>query len=60
MDALPSEKELISTSQAAVGVDYCNKLFALERDFAELSPEERYAERLKQSKPVLDAFYAWL
>ncbi len=46
-------------SSAAQGLAYCDRLFALEKEFAELTPEERYEQRLKQEKPVLDAFSAW-
>lgn len=45
-------------SSAAQGLAYCEKLFALETQFAELSPEERYEKRLEQEKPVLDAMLA--
>lgn len=41
------------------GVAYCNALFALERAFAELTPEERRMERLEKSKPIADEFFAW-
>jgi hypothetical protein len=60
VDALPDDEELLKTSQAAVGVEYCNRLFKLEREFAALNPEERHAKRQEQSKPVLDGFFAWL
>ncbi len=60
VEALPNDKTLLPTSQAAVGVEYCNKLFELEREFASLSAEERYAKRLAESKPVLDAFFVWV
>ena len=46
-------------SSAKVGLDYCNQLFALEREFAQLSPSERFEQRMKQSKPVAEAFFAW-
>jgi hypothetical protein len=70
VDALPQDKELLSTSAAAKGVEYCNKLFLLERKYSgedekgkriaePLMPEQRYQERQKQSKPVLDEFFAW-
>ena len=42
------------------GVDYCNRLFAIERGLKEKSAQERYAGREKQSGPVLDAFLTWL
>jgi len=41
------------------GVAYINCLFDLERQFFELSPQERYEKRLKNSKPVADAFFTW-
>lgn len=42
------------------GLEYCNKLFELEHNFAQMTAEERYVKRLEQSKPVLEAFSAWL
>lgn len=45
---------------ATEGLNFCNLLFAVERKLKELSPEERFKERLKQSKPILDAFLSWL
>ena len=41
------------------GKRYCDRLFELEREFASLTPEERYIKRQEHSKPVLDEFYAW-
>ena len=38
---------------------YCTLLFQIEEGLAELPPEERYEQRLKQAKPVLDAMLAW-
>jgi hypothetical protein len=32
----------------------------LEREFAELTPEERYIKRQELSKPLVDEFFAWL
>ncbi len=71
VDALPSDKSLLPTSYAAKGVEYCNRLFLLERKYSDedekgnriaepLTPEERHNARQAQSKPVIDAFFAWL
>ncbi len=49
-----------SPSAARQGLEYCNKLFAVERGFRDATPEQRYQGRLEQSRPVLDAFLAWL
>jgi hypothetical protein len=35
-------------------------LFALERDFAELTAEERFEKRRELSRPVFDEFYKWV
>jgi len=47
-------------SDAEKGVAYINYLFKLERKFADLSPEERYEKRLEKSKPIAEAFFAWV
>lgn len=39
---------------------YCDRLFALEQDFSELSQEERYARRQSESEPLMDEFFSWL
>ena len=46
-------------SPAKIGLDFCNKLFALERKFADMPPDERLISRLKLSKPVAEALFAW-
>ena len=45
---------------ATEGLNFCNQLFAVERKLKDLNPKDRYEERLKQSKPILDAFLSWL
>ena len=45
---------------ASVGLDYCNRLFAIERQLKYVSDKERYEKRLEKSKPLLDEFYIWL
>ena len=58
-EALPKGADMIG-SKAAVGFDYCNQLFGLEDEWAELPADERYEKRLQQSKPILDEFWKWL
>ena len=43
-----------------IGFEYCNKLFEIERNIKELSPEEKFEKRQELSKPVLDEFLTWL
>ena len=42
------------------GLKFCNELFDIERKLKDLGPQERYEQRLLHSKPVLEAFLAWL
>lgn len=49
-----------SGSIAMIGKKFCDKLFSLERDFAELTAEEKFRKRQESSKPVFDEFYKWL
>ena len=57
MKSLPKGKA--NGSSAAKGLAYCDLLFKLEDSWADLTPEERYNQRLGQAKPVLDAMSAW-
>ena len=54
-----AEKDL-STSAAYIGKKYCDKLFSIEADIKNLTSENRYNERLKRSRPVMDEFFLWL
>ena len=47
MKSLPKSKA--KNSSAAQGLAYCSLLFGLEDDFAELTPDERYQQRLEQA-----------
>lgn len=47
-------------SVASQGLAYCNALFTIERELKDASPEERYAERKKQSLPILETYLVWL
>jgi transposase len=54
-----SQKEQVD-SKAMIGKRYCDKLFSLERDFANLTAAERFQKRQKLSKPVFDELYKWV
>jgi transposase len=45
---------------AKEGLDYCNRLFAIERQLKDLSDQERYEKRLELMQPLLDDFHVWL
>ena len=54
-------KELRSRSPAQTGLDFCNRLFALEAEFLRqaLSAEQRYAQRKQRSEPIAGKFFRW-
>ena len=41
------------------GYQLCNKLFALEAEWADLPPGERLKNRILESKPLAEAFFDW-
>ena len=45
VEALPTDKELVSTSMAAKGVNLINELYEIERSFDRLTPEEKHKQR---------------
>lgn len=61
VDALPKTSDKTG-SAAAVGMEYCNQLFALEEKFEKqnLSAEEVAKARQDETKPLLDAYWSWL
>ena len=59
LKALPKEKQNADVA-ARHGLEFCNRLFALERELKKVSDEERYRERLKRGRPIINEFKAWL
>ena len=57
LKSLPEEAR--EGSLAMAGKRYCDRLFELERDFADLAPEERFEKRVQHSKPLLEELFAW-
>lgn len=61
LKALPPSAQS-AEGTAKEGLAFCNQLYAIERELKkeQRSAEERYTIRLKKSKPILQAFSAWL
>ena len=61
-EAIPKGKETDYTDPAVQGFLYCNKLFEYERSYREkgLSYKQIYNRRLRDQKPVVEAFLAWI
>ena len=60
-EALPKEGQ--ASSEALRGKQFCDRLFALERAYADLPPEDNFKARrlarLEKSKPVMESFFTW-
>lgn len=61
MESIPKGSEKDFTHPAVQGVLYCNKLFEYERQYKEkgLSYKQIKNRRLKNQKPIIEAFLAW-
>ena len=59
-EAIKAAGKKANNSKAMEGLKFCNELFDIERNLKDLGPQERYEKRLLHSKPVLEAFLAWL
>jgi len=58
MKSMPAKAQADSLSARAK--QYCDRLFEIETQFGELSAEERYLQRQKLSKPLLEEFFCWV
>lgn len=63
IDAVPKGKQYDYSQPAVQGVQYCNRLFAVEDSINKKYPgdyEKRKQLRLEKEKPILEAFWSWL
>lgn len=61
-EALPKKDQV--GSEALRGKQFCDRLFALEQDYAKLPPDGNFTARrlarVERSKPVMEAFFFWV
>ena len=57
---LPAPERKKGGTAAHKGLDFCNQLFAIERDLHDVTPEQRLAGREQRSRVVLALFRVWL
>lgn len=58
-EAMP-DGATVKTSKAAVGFQYCNKLFSLEKKCADLKDKYRKEYRQNVIQPVLEEYFCWV
>ncbi|ARE89040.1 IS66 family transposase [Clostridium formicaceticum] len=60
------DEEALKSSRALIGFNYCAQLYKIEKDLKEQHSgkedfyERRYKKRLKASKPIIEAFIAYV
>ena len=60
-DALPGKsKKSPDKTPAEIGFDYCNQLFELEKEYADLDADTRKAKRLETEPAIWEAYWSWL
>lgn len=57
---LLKNKELDTKAIGYIGLEYCNKLFKIEREIALLKDDEKLKIRKEKSKVVLEEFFNWV
>ena len=60
LKTLPSDPEQRKTSVSAKVIAYISDIYAIEEKLKDESREIRYETRLAETKPLLDALYAYL
>ena len=59
VEAMP-EGATKENALAAKGLEYCSRLFEVEQKLEDLTDAERRKQRQLLSKPIVEAYYAWL
>ena len=57
---LDESNKMNTTCDGYIGIQYCDKLFKIEKEIANLSVEEKTIARQEKSKPILEEFYKWV
>lgn len=57
---LDEHKQMDMSSEAYKGVEFCNELFKIEREIAELNNEKKLEQRKERSAPILKNFFDWV
>ena len=52
-------KKTVRTALLSLASLYCDRLFTLEREFKNLSLEQRFKGRMKSSKPLMEELVVW-
>ena len=59
VEAIPAKEKDSRYSQAKKAIEYYKKLFKIEDEIANLSPDEKVEKRQELSKPIFEEFVSW-
>ena len=57
---LDEHRQMDTSCEAYKGVEFCNELFKIEEEIAELNNEQRLKIRQEKSAPILKKFFNWV
>lgn len=57
---LDENKKMDTSCDGYIGVEYCDKLFKIEQEIANLSVPEKQKVRNEKSRPILEEFFNWV
>ena len=57
---LDENNKLNTRAYGYQGLQYCNKLFKIEEEIANLSMDKKVEKRQELSKPIIEEFYKWV
>jgi transposase len=60
VEAIPKDLKSPEATLPSKGIEFCNRLFEIEKTLINLSREERKFKRLETEKPILEAFWSWV
>ena len=60
VEVIPSDKKLHKTSVAVQAVERIDKIYHEDSLLKNCTSENRYEERLKKIKPLIDEFFSWI
>lgn len=58
-DAIPKDMDNVNNTLPGIALKKIGKLFKIEKDIEDKSPQEKAAIRKKEAKPLLDDFFSW-
>ncbi len=59
LKALPEDAE-VSRTRSSEGLKFCNQIYHYEKQYTDLTSDQRFERRKQEVQPILDVFKSWL